>query len=64
MDLGESDDTELLKEMIDRATVNKIKTLRSKLGQLKQIVKDLSLNKEGRGQSGCASTAIKKSTKK
>ena len=64
MDLEGSVDTELLKEMIDKSTVDKTKSLRSEIGQLKKLVKDLSSKKGGRGQAGGASTTLKKSTKK
>ena len=63
MDLEGSVDTELLKEMIDKSTIDKTKSLRSEIGQLKKLVKDLSSKKEGRGQSGGASTTLKKKTK-
>ena len=64
MDLEGNVDTELLKEMINKATVDKTKTLRSELGQLKKLVKDMGSKKEGRGQPGGASKNTKKSSKK
>ena len=56
-------DKELIEEMINKATENKTKALRSELGQLKKLIVDMNNGvKERRGLTGGASTLSNKST--
>ena len=65
MDLEGSVDKELIQEMINKATEEKTKALRSELGQLKKLIKNTDQGKKDRrGQLGGASTPSKKSTKR
>ena len=65
MDVETSIDKELISEMINKATAEKTRTLRSELGQIKKLVKDLGDAKNtrrGQKPKGGASKGTKKVT--